>query len=107
MEFDKVSKRALKVREKYRNLERIKYGKEWTTEQIAQGFVGDVGDLMKLVLAKSNVRDIDDVDEKLSHELSDCLWSVMVLAKEYDIDLEKEFIKNMDKIEEKINKNIK
>ena len=105
MEFDKASKRALEVREKYRNLERIKYGKEWTTEQITQGFVGDVGDLMKLVLAKSNVCDINDVDEKLSHELSDCLWSVMVLAKEYDIDLEKEFMKNMDKLEKKINHN--
>jgi hypothetical protein len=39
--------------------------------------VGDVGDLMKLVMAKEGAREIQDVDEKLQHELAACLWSVL------------------------------
>lgn len=67
-----------------------------------QGFVVDVGDLMKLVMAKAGARPVDDVQAKLAHELSDCLWSVLVLAKAYDVDLEKEFVKTMDEIEAKL-----
>ena len=74
MNFQEVQNRALEVRKMYEDFETKSYGKSWTREQIAQGFVGDVGDLMKLVLAKSGVRKIDDVEAKLAHELADCLW---------------------------------
>jgi NTP pyrophosphatase (non-canonical NTP hydrolase) len=66
--------------------------------------VGDVGDLMKLVMAKAGARHIADTDKKLAHELSDCLWSVLVLAKEYNVDLEKEFFATMAEIETKISR---
>ena len=68
--------------------------------------MGDVGDLMKLVLAKDGVRDIENVDKKLEHELADCLWSILVLAKEYNIDLEKAFMRTMDELEAKIRNDI-
>ncbi len=102
MDFKILQERALEIRKNYATLEHKNYGKEWTTEQIAQGFVGDVGDLLKLVLAKSGVRDIDNAHEKLEHELADCLWSVLVLANQYDINLEAAFLKTMDGLEEKI-----
>ena len=63
----------------------------WTRDEVMSGFVGDVGDLMKLVMAKNGVRPIADIDRKLGHELADCLWSVLVLAKLHDVDLEREF----------------
>ncbi len=59
---------------------------------------------MKLVMAKEGLRDIENVDEKLAHKLADCLWSVLVLAKKYDIDLEQSFIKTMNELEKRINK---
>lgn len=86
----------------YKALEEKKYGRSWTPEQLAQGFVGDIGDLLKLVLAKSGVRDIEQVDEKLAHELADCLWSIIILAKEYNVNLEDAFAKTMDLLEAKI-----
>jgi NTP pyrophosphatase (non-canonical NTP hydrolase) len=67
-----------------------------------QGFVGDVGDLMKLVMAKAGARPIADVDRRLAHELSDCLWSVLVLAQLYNVDLEREFLRTMDTLEAKL-----
>ena len=66
------------------------------------GLVGDVGDLSKIIMAKEGLRDMENVDTKLAHELSDCLWSVLVLADKYKIDLASEFMKNMDALEERI-----
>lgn len=99
MEFKDIVAKANEVRNSYKNFEKKTYGKTWTKENTAEGLVGDVGDLMKLVLAKQGIRQIDNVDEKLAHELSDCLWSIIVLAELYDIDLEGSFIKTMDMLE--------
>ena len=44
--------------------------------------------------ANAGVRSIDDCQAKLGHELSDCLWSIMVIANKCGIDLEAEYAKN-------------
>ena len=106
MDFKKITERAIEIRNKYSELEKELYGKEWTREQIAEGFVGDVGDLMKLVLAKSGVRNIENADGKIAHELSDCLWSLLVLSNKYGIDLEKSFLETMNELENKIKNGI-
>jgi len=98
MELAQLTERALQIRQGFAAYEQRRTGRTWTREEIMQGFVVDVGDLMKLVMAKNGARLVDDVDRKLAHELSDCLWSVLVLAKLYDIDLEKEFLKTMDEL---------
>ncbi|TKR26776.1 hypothetical protein FA014_03780 [Cellulomonas hominis] len=54
-------------------------------------FLGDVGDLAKLVQGKAGVRPPDDLDAALAHELADCLWAVLTLADTYDVDLETAF----------------
>ncbi len=104
-DFQDLHKRALEVREKYNQLN-VDHGHEpWDGKAFAMGFVGDTGDLLKLVMAKSNLRNlsgVDDVDAKLGHELADCLWSLMVLAGYYNIDLEQEFLKTMDDLDTRI-----
>lgn len=102
MDFKQIFQKAIEIRNKYSELEKKKYGKEWTREQIAQGFVGDVGDLMKLLMVKQGIRDIENVDEKIAHELADCLWCVLILANKYDVDLETSFMKTMSKLETRI-----
>ena len=103
MKFDEMLKRAREIREKYAALEKKKYGRSWTNAEIALGFVGDVGKLAKLVLAKEKIREIPDADEKIEHELSDCLWSVLVLADIYKVDLGGGvFMENMQKLEQRI-----
>lgn len=67
-----------------------------------EGFVGDVGDLMKLVMAKSGIRRVENIDEKLKHELADCLWSLLVISTKYDIDLEQSFLDTMNQLEKRI-----
>jgi NTP pyrophosphatase (non-canonical NTP hydrolase) len=68
----------------------------WTTRDLALGFVGDVGDLAKLVMAVDGRREIENARERLGHELADCLWSVLVLADRYQIDLGAEFKRMTD-----------
>jgi NTP pyrophosphatase (non-canonical NTP hydrolase) len=103
MQLAELTARALEVRAAFAAHEaRRPGGHSWSREEVMQGFVGDVGDLMKLVMAKAGARPIVDVDRKLAHELSDCLWSVLVLAQLYDIDLEQEFLGTMREIETKL-----
>jgi NTP pyrophosphatase (non-canonical NTP hydrolase) len=97
--FGEVNARALTVRRRYAEVERSTYGREWSGEDLALGLVGDVGDLVKLVQAKEGARAIDDVDERLAHELADCLWSVLVLADRYGVDLERAFLETMSQLE--------
>src|ERR1051325_2156560 len=100
MELTQLSARALQIHEHFAVQARQTGGRPWTREEIMQGFVGDVGDLMKLVMAKAGTRRVADVDRKLAHELGDCLWSVLVLAKLYGLDLAREFLKTMDELEQ-------
>jgi len=86
-------------------MENQRYGSPWTIEEIALGFVGDVGDLAKLIIAESGKRDIPNSNEKLGHELADCLWSLVVLSKIHGIDLEKTFIVTVDELEWHLLKN--
>lgn len=102
MNFDDLQQRAIAIRNKYDALNQEKRGVTWNEQQLMAGFVGDVGDLSKIIMAKHGLRAMDDVDEKLAHELSDCLWSILVLASKYNIDLSKEFMKTMDGLDERI-----
>jgi NTP pyrophosphatase (non-canonical NTP hydrolase) len=99
MDFQSIIDRALAIRKLYEEKETQLYGSPWTREEIALGFVGDVGDLAKLVIAENGKRDIENSHGKLEHELSDCLWSVIVLAHIHEVDLEVSFINTMDELQ--------
>jgi len=100
MKFSDLEESALRLNELYEQLEIKMYGRVWTTEELALGFVGDVGDLAKLIQANAGVRRIDDCKAKLGHELADCLWSIIVLANKCGIDLEAEYLKNTRELTE-------
>src|SRR3990167_6318306 len=105
MEFKDLIKKANKIKKKYA-IQNKKLGHEkWRAQDYYQGFVGDVGDLGKLIMAKNNLRHYKSQDKKLAHELADCLWSILVLADELGIDIEKEFLKaKLSALEKKKNR---
>jgi NTP pyrophosphatase (non-canonical NTP hydrolase) len=102
MELNDLMRRAIQIRQMYEELEHLRYGRTWNDEEIALGFVGDVGDLAKLIMAHNGMRQISDVEQKLAHELADCLWSVMVLAQRTGVDLEQSFLQTMNELEHHI-----
>ncbi|MEO6761629.1 MAG: nucleotide pyrophosphohydrolase [Candidatus Saccharimonadales bacterium] len=88
--------RAQELRHEYDRVD-VKNGRsKWSSKDYAEGFTRGAGDLLKLVRAKDNLRSVDNVDSKLAHELAVCLWSVMVIADCYDLDLEKEFLHTVE-----------
>jgi NTP pyrophosphatase (non-canonical NTP hydrolase) len=106
MTLQELNNRALEIRKQYEVFEKQRWGRTWTTSDLALGFMGDLGDFVKLAQAKEGIRPpVDDLDNKLERELADCMWCVFVLANKYDIDVEKMFMNAMDKLEAWISEN--
>lgn len=101
---DVLSTRAMEVRDLYAEFERRTYGHEWSTSDLMAGLVVDIGDLTRLVMASQGSRLADRVDEGLAHELSDVLWSVLVLARRLDVDLGAAFVATMDDLEKRLSR---
>jgi NTP pyrophosphatase (non-canonical NTP hydrolase) len=99
MEFAELIDRAMEIRLQYADLEATTYGRPWNLEELALGFVGDVGDLTKLLMAHGGMRSVPDAEQKLAHELADCMWSILVLSQKVGIDLESAFLRTMDDLE--------
>jgi len=99
MEFQKLINRAMDLRGQYEKKETQLYGSPATDEDLAQGLLGDVNNLVKLINAQHGKRQIANSTEKLGSQLSHCLWSVIVLAKMHNIDLEQSFMEAMDRLE--------
>jgi NTP pyrophosphatase (non-canonical NTP hydrolase) len=99
MELQKLINRAMDLRNQYEKKETQLYGSPSSDEDIAQGFLGDVNNLVKLVHAVHGKGQIANSAEKIGPQLSHCLWSVIVLAKMYNVDLEQSFMETMDKLE--------
>ena len=102
MNLHELQARAIQIQDLYFRLNEQERGRRWTNEETMLGFVGDVGDLAKLVMAQEGTRDMPGGRAALGHELADCLWSVMVLAHAYEIDLEGEFQATMIMLERSI-----
>lgn len=102
-QFSDLSQKAVAIRDHYNELQKSDGNKLWNAQDRMAGFVGDVGDLSKLIMVKHGLRrGPEDIDEALAHELSDCLWSIMVIADELGIDLEKAFTMWIDQMHARI-----
>ena len=104
MTIAQLTQRALRVKALFDEAAKKTGRHPWTRAELAQGFTGDVGALMKLVMAKEGRRatKIENIEAALEHELADCLWSVLVLAANYDIDLEAAYDRMMSELEGKL-----
>ena len=87
------------LRRQYEKKETQLYGSPATEEDLIQGLLGDVNNLGKLVMSQPGKRQIANSTEKLGPQLSHCLWSILVLAKIHNIDLEQSFMEAMDRLE--------
>ena len=105
-----LTARGMEVAALYDELNLAQRGRVWTRAETMMGFVGDVGDLAKLVMAAEGAR--SDVGgpadgprdgpgegtSALEHELADCLWAVLVLAERYEVDLARVYGDVMDEL---------
>lgn len=90
-----LEQRAMEIKRKYDQLERDQNHQPWNAIKLTRGFKKDVSELMTIV-------EQDMVDrKKLSHELADCLWSVLVIARKLDVDLERSFWTTMGELDKR------
>jgi len=99
MELQKIIHRAIDLRRQYEKKETELYGSPSTSVEIAQGFAGDVTNLVKLVMAEQGQRKIANSKEKLEAQLAHCLWSVVVIAEMHKVDIATAFMEAMDRLE--------
>ena len=80
MEFQKMIDRTKKIFTYYAKSDKKRLGHEWPRGEYVKALFGDVGALAKLTMAKDGLRDIDDIDTKLSREFADILSALIYLA---------------------------
>ena len=100
--FQKMMDKVVEVKAKYETIE----PKTWGINQAFMGMVKDIGELSKILMAHEGYREDLDKDTKkaLEHQLTDVLYSIMVIGDKTGIDLEKSFWETMEEIEKKIDK---
>jgi NTP pyrophosphatase (non-canonical NTP hydrolase) len=103
MEFRELALKADELTALYDQLNAEQGFPKWELEEYVQGLVEDVGSLVRLTMMKSGKRaSFEELDEKLRHEVCDCLWSTLRIAKALNIDLETEFPAQMSKLAERV-----
>lgn len=105
MDLNKLHERYKQVLKLYETSDLRRMGKPWPREEYVRAFTGDVGSLVRLTMSKDGYRDIKDIDQKLAHELADCLYSIFIIAEKYGVDLEKSFMDTMDELEKRAQNN--
>lgn len=77
--------------------------KNWLVQDYMAGFVKDVGDLSKLIMVKNNLRESEgDLDNKLKHEIGDCLWSIFAICEELNIEPDDALTFTLNELEKRL-----
>ncbi|HRJ91272.1 MAG TPA: MazG nucleotide pyrophosphohydrolase domain-containing protein [Candidatus Saccharibacteria bacterium] len=97
-----LQKRAEEIRAKYDEYNAKNGQSQWNNIDYIAGLVGDVGDLVKLVMAAEGKRSAENLDAKIRHELGDVLWSLLVIAGRYGLNLEEAFHSTMNELDERL-----
>ena len=81
VDFTAATARARHIRARYKELEIRLHGSAWIPQEIMLGYLHDIGELGRLVMAAEERWLHDgDLPRELEDKLSECLWWVLILA---------------------------
>lgn len=98
--FEKLKERSIKIRAKYRELERTHHGSEWTVEEDALAFLTDAGLVGRHVMSQQGRWPKGNTEEELKHKLGESIWWLTVLAERMNIDIGEATEEFLNKTEE-------
>ena len=104
MDLKELQRKSIEIKNYYEQLEKKVSGKSWTRGELSRALIADIGAAMKLMMAEDGLRIIEGSKEKLTHEMGDIIWAVLVLCQKYDIDAEEALMGTLDELEERIKK---
>jgi len=98
--FKEIVEESLKVLNEFKKVEKRKWGAEGAVIELSK----QVGELSKNIMmfegyymaGRDNVPEYQTSKEKIADELADILLMIIRLADHYEIDLEKEHLKQLD-----------
>lgn len=102
MTIKQLNQKTQKVKRAYDDFRRKQGERAWMTSDYAEALVGDVGDLMKLVVKRRRKGASKAINRDIGKELADCLYMIMAMAQELDIDLEEEYKVNLEFLEQNL-----
>ena len=102
MTLKELNERTRKIKQGYESLRKSRGENVWLTSDYAQGLVGDVGDLMKLVSERRRKGGSKKLDRAIAKELSDCFYMIVAMSQELNIDLVKEYEINLEFLEQQL-----
>jgi len=107
IDFAAATARSLHIRELYKQLEERIHGSAWTPQEVMLGYVYDIGELGRLVMAKEDRwMHEGDLPRELEDKLSECLWWVFVLADRTGVDITKAFTAKMNTLDLQLTKSV-
>ncbi|MEI8312917.1 MAG: hypothetical protein WCH98_19385 [Verrucomicrobiota bacterium] len=99
-DFSGAVGRSVQIRKLYNELERLHHGGPWTNQEDFIGFVRDVGELGRMVMASEGRWAYEgDPGKDLPDKLSECLWWIFVLSDRLGIDINTAFSSKMVELE--------
>lgn len=88
MQLHNIAERAIKIREKYHQLEKKHHGSEWTIEEDALAFLTDASLVGRLTMSQQGRWPAGDGDSsQLKHKLGESIWWLIVLSQRMNIDV--------------------
>ena len=99
-DFSNAVARSIQIRKLYNELEKRNHGSAWTNQEDMLGFVNDVGELGRMVMAADG-RWVHqgDLSKELPEKLAECLWWLFVLSERLGIDVSTAFSSKMAALE--------
>ena len=108
MDFSEAVRRSMKIRRLYHELEERNHGAAWTKQEDVIGFVYDVGELGRMVMAaEGRWVHRGDLKKDLEDKLAECVWWLCVLSERLGIDLDAAFASKMAELEGSLSSSLK
>ena len=107
IDFTSPAARAVRIRKLYHRLEKRNHGGAWTTQEDMIGFMSDVGELGRLLMAsEGRWVHTGDLPKDLGDKLAECLWWIFVLSDRLGIDISQAFSRKMDELDSSLSASI-
>ncbi len=98
--FTEAATRSASIRLLYHQLEEAHHGVPWTKQEDVIGFMYDIGELGKLVMAGEGRWKIKgDTNQQLEDKLAECLWWLFCLSGRLDMDVSAIFRRKLAELE--------
>lgn len=95
-DWQAMQSQALRLKRLFDERNQLIMESSWTNQELLLGFVTDIGDLVRRLMIDderkpATPQTVVNNPQMLAEEFSDCLWSLIVLAEQYRVDLHSSF----------------